>query len=347
MKGQISLNWNFYSGGSDEAAQDKEKILITKEKKQLEAIQATVTESVSELYQRYFETKKRVENMKKTLTMQKEILEVVRTLLEDGTKTYSDELDSKAKVLETMSNLIVLESDLENIYYDLLFQMGTLSETILSTEQKTCKLSTLVNPLLNGATNEPVDLDSLLNGADNIVAPIKIKEPIKEINLIDSNNGETLSQKLQKIYTKDYQYDPDSMTATIQISSNSFTLKEVNKADTFHSILDSFVPDFLQLLKDEEDSIDKVIVGSHTSSEFKQYTNQIKIDIANKGLSQRRANKVKNYFMDKSNKMFGNKKLVKDKIEVIGHGGNFTVKDANNKEDHVASRRITIQVVPK
>ena len=56
--GELSLNWNFYSGGRDSSAIEKEKINLKKEQKSLENAQNSVVEKVSALYNKYIQTKK-------------------------------------------------------------------------------------------------------------------------------------------------------------------------------------------------------------------------------------------------------------------------------------------------
>lgn len=338
LKGQISLNWNFYSGGSDQAGSEKEKINFIKEKKTLENLNDSVTELVKDLYKRFNETKERINIIKQTITTDQEILKITREQLQDGTKTFSDELEAKSKVIESQSNLVVLETEQQNIYFDLLFQLGLLGNSITNGEDQVCNDDTMPNLIKTNNTQENLDL--LLGSS---VEEEKLNETLK----IEPIKGMSFAQKLKKIYANNYNYDPETMTATINISANSFTLSKVNDNDIFHSILESFSGDFLDLINAEQDKIKKVIIGSHTSSEFRKFKNSEDIYRANKGLSERRANKVEKYFAKKAKSKFGSSTLVTNNFKTVGYGSDYTIKGANGVEDKSASRRVTIQVLTK
>lgn len=335
VTGQVSLNWNFYSGGSDDAEIEKEKINFMIEQKNLENLTEKTTEVVKDLYKRFSDTKKRIKIISDSLVTDQDILDITRSQLEDGTKTFSDELEAKSKVLETQSNIATLETELQDIYFEFLFQLGSLDTTILNSKNQMCT-NTIVPNLIKKDTKVQEDLNLLLD-----------EKAISETNLEANADKETLAQKLQKIYKNDYKYDPETMTATLLVSLNSFTLKKVNEKDLFYSNLEAISDKLLDLISKESNKINKVIITGHTSSEYRKYTDKNKMYIANKGLSQRRANKVLNYFQNKAQQKYGSASIVNNKFEAIGNSSDNVILNNNGTENKIASRRITIQVVPK
>jgi len=330
--GELSLNWNFYSGGKDSTAIEKEKINLKKEQKSLENTQNIVVEKVSTLYNKYTQTKKRLEILQTNLSTDRDILRITRNQLADGTKTFADELESKTKVLESQSNIVKLETQLQDVYFELQYHMGNIKNAILQSPDQACQTIKVDNYILDETKDTGISLNQFLQNDT-------------KVNEVPLDNA-SLANTLKNIYSEDYSFDPDTLTATFNISSHSFTTTAVNDQDIFRKILDSFSNDFLNILNDNQNSIDRVIINSYTSSEFRKFSNSQDITKANEGLSQRRANKVQDYFVKRSMQQFGDASLVNKKFLAMGHGSDNLVY-TNGKEDKTASRRITIQVVPK
>ena len=270
--------------------------------------------------------------MQTNLSTDRDILRITRNQLTDGTKTFADELESKTKVLESQSNIVKLETELQDVYFELQYHMGNIKNAILQSPDQTCQTMKVDNYILDTTNDTDISLNQFLQNDT-------------KVNEVSSDNT-SLANALKNIYSEDYSFDPETLTATFNISSHSFTTTAVNDQDIFRKILDSFSNDFLQILNNNKDSIDRVVINSYTSSEFRKFSNSQDITKANEGLSQRRANKVQDYFVKRSMQQFGDSSLVNKKFLAMGHGSDNLVY-TKGKEDKTASRRITIQVVPK
>jgi adhesin transport system outer membrane protein len=376
--GEVSLKWNFYSGGKDDITTQKNILLLNKEKKNLEKIKLEVKEDISNLYKELSIIKEKIANFKLALNANKEILHITTQQLEDGTKTFIDLLLAKSKVFETQIDIITQEAQLREIYFEIQHNVSPLSETILALNDVECNNTTLDEQKVETKTEEPSTdkkeetIDSLLEeepvienkAIDSIAIPetptedlkqdeeekeqkeILQKEEIIVKNVVVNN---TFEMQLKEIYNKNNKisFDDNTLKATINITSNSFTIKAVNDKDNFKNVLDNITRELLELISKHKSNINNVIINSYTSSENKRYINQVDQDKANLGLSQRRANKVKNYFMYYALKNGLDTDMIDALFIAKGKGSQDLILDAQGDEDKVLSRRIVLEVVKK
>lgn len=141
-------------------------------------------------------------------------------------------------------------------------------------------------------------------------------------------------------------FDELNFTATIYISSDSFTIKGLNTDDILKKSIDSFLEDFLKIIIQEED-IKFINIYSHTSDEYRKYSDKNLVNKANIDLSQRRANKIKDYFITKAKELNLNTEIINSKLNAIGKGSNNLIYDLNNSVDVKSSRRIEIEIIKK
>lgn len=260
---RLILDWNIFEGGKTYHASQREKLFLQEQQKVLDNVVSEVKEEVSTSYNAFYVTKQRVANLKKYVMDNKNIRDVYLKQLQDGTRTFIDILDAESELYR--SEISTLEQDMELYakYFDLLGQMGVLSETILRSEDQACKefvAKKYVNPMkkTNNQGTEQLDkelvdelgldsssLDNEINqlinsGSANTSATTEVEEKTKSLpEGTYTINVTTLNDKVEDIklfkekynLSKDkalYTYNTESGTKVLYGSFDS--LSDANKA---------------------------------------------------------------------------------------------------------------------
>jgi adhesin transport system outer membrane protein len=332
---EVSLNWNLYNGGRDENTIEKEKINALKEKKALENVKLETTKKITTLYKEYYQIKDRIKNFQKSLEINNEILTITNSKLEDGTKTFADVLLAKARIYDVQSDIVKQEFELSKKYYEILNELSILKITILNSKYDKCNIKAKVKkPKIIEKEEDSLDplLDELLLSIDD--------------NTTETVKAEPIPNPLKEIFVSNQiPFNEEELSAIIPITSNSFTIKKVNSRDKFANTLNSIHKPLLEYIK-QNNNLNKVIIQSHTSSEFTKYKNNTSNEkTANFGLSKRRAIKVKNYFYDKAKRIYGDTSFLNNKLKISAQGSNNTIKNDNGSENKTLSRRIVFKFI--
>lgn len=392
--GEVSINWNFYSGGKDDITTEQNIFLLNREKKTLEKIKLDISEDLTNLYKEFQIIKERISNYKLALNANEEIHKITSQQMEDGTKTFLDLLLAKSKVYDSQIDLLNQEALLKETYFEIIHNIHSLSETILNMNDTECK-----KPANNFVANkkakveEEIDdentIDSLLEEPTEDPISTLLEEPeenLEEINntekiennqstiepiekKLESNQSQeqedilsvkeetpepipniiplkTFEDKLKDIfsYNNEISFDKNSLEATIQVSANSFTKIGLNKNDNLKNILDTISKPLIDFALKNKAQIKNIKIESYTSSEFSKYTLQSDMDKANLGLSQRRANKIKNYFLHYALDNNLNTNFISNLFIADGKGSTKTILNDKGDEDKVTSRRIVFKI---
>lgn len=363
LNGKLTVKWNFYSGGRDESGVQKEKITLAEENKNLQLATEEVVERVSILYETYSRIQTRIKNFKVAIDLNKEILSLTRKQLEDGTKTFMDELNAQTKLIDSQNNLIKQEFDLYDTYYELLNQFSILGSYISQNENQKCEnmkvedltaeinknLADPIKTLLEEAPSKKTFIEEVpVNKAAQqamVVEELPIaKDEVK--SKIETPKNDLDTNDFAKIFEgSKLKLNEKDMTLSLLITNNSFTTQEVNPKDKLQKDLDSFSVKLLKYVSENKNKFKEIVIDSYTSSEF---TNREKVEDqyqANKALSQRRANKIRGYFMKKAFEEKIDSALVLKKFNAVGHGSDSLIYDNNGKENKNASRRIVFKFI--
>ncbi len=135
---RLNLNWNLYNGNRDSIRSEQEMIFLQERKKTLENITNEVVADVKSTYNKYFKYKKRVEALTKYVEANVNIVEAYRNEFEAGTRTFVDILDAESELYNSSKSLINMEYAALNNYYDLMFNLSMLTDTILSNPNQDC-----------------------------------------------------------------------------------------------------------------------------------------------------------------------------------------------------------------
>ena len=339
LLGKVVLNWNFYSGGKDTAIDEKEQISLNEEQKNLETIIKSVIEKTTNLYNKRIKTLERIENFDSAIKTNIEILKLTNNQLEDGTKTFLDVLQAKIKLIDMQNNKINQEFVLLETNYELLSKFSILTKTISEDKNQMCILNIKTNLIKDVEVNDD-ELESLLEEEPII-------QTVKEVK-IDVIKEKTLGDKLSFAFVDDDKFDKEKLIVTLPITYKSFTKTSINSNDQFNKKLNRISPEFLKVINENKDEIDYINLESFTSSEYSKYANQGKKVIfdANMGLSQRRIDKVKAYFINKSDKLGYDTNWLKSHLTSKGKGSSNLILN-NGVENKIASRRVVINIIEK
>ena len=335
LNGKLTLGWNLYNGGMDSLQQESEQINLQEETKQLEVIKKEVIQRITNSYNNYHTTLHRVDNLKDSVTANTEILKLTREQLEDGTKTFIEEIQEQTKLIEAKINLSTQENLLYSQYYELLNDLSILRKTILLNEDQQCVSRIYDNPLIND--NQSTDSIDLLLDDNNAsdVAETNATGLVKELKDLANEHN--------------VQFDEENIKFIIPITYKSFNKHDVNPDDPFRYVLDNISPKLLEIYSNYKAEIEEVRLESHTSSEYTKYIDkslQVQAE-ANLALSKRRGDKVKKYFMNKVESTNIPSDIIQSQFNVYGMGPEHIILGSDGIEDRVASRRIEIKFIKR
>lgn len=142
-----------------------------------------VIAEITSLYSKYYKNKERVESLKKYVEANVNIVDVYRNEFEAGTRTFVDILDAETELYNSSQSLINMEFNALNNYYDLMFNLSQLTDSILSNPNQDCAN---VEPRVisyepkEHNKNTEAQLDGLISSADSklISKELGLSEPM-------------------------------------------------------------------------------------------------------------------------------------------------------------------------
>jgi outer membrane protein OmpA-like peptidoglycan-associated protein len=157
----------------------------------------------------------------------------------------------------------------------------------------------------------------------------QIAEVRKIIKFYKVNRGDSLAPGIYSIYKKQKKTPPDSLTpekgTLIQFDNVVF---ERTKSD----LLPEALPELDRLAAwMKQRPLMRIRLEGHTDNQGDPAKNQI--------LSQDRVNKVKEYLI--------NNGIDESRIEAVGYGGFFPIKDNSNEETRKQNRRVEFEILEK
>ncbi|RXJ85259.1 TolC family protein [Arcobacter sp. CECT 8985] len=135
---RLNFNWNLFNGGANKATASKEKLFLQEQKKTLDEITNKIIKDAKDKYFHYLNNKKRVEVLKKYVDANANIVEVYKNEFEAGTRTFVDILNAQTELYQSTESLIEREYALYENYYDLLYTLSNLGDTILVSQNQDC-----------------------------------------------------------------------------------------------------------------------------------------------------------------------------------------------------------------
>lgn len=196
---RLILAWNLYEGGKTKIAKQKEELFLKEQQKVLDNTIKEVISEVKTSYINYYNKKAKVENIKKYVQDNKNIIDVYLKQLEDGTRTFIDILNAESEHFRSQIDAIEEEYELFAIYYDLLMQRNILAYSIVNSQNQTCStfesISKKAKKIKDKQKNKDEKLDSdLLDLLDNGLSE---EEPLKNVD--SKENSANLDEEINNL----------------------------------------------------------------------------------------------------------------------------------------------------
>jgi len=243
---RVYLSWNLFNGGKTHHMTQKETIFLKEEQRKLDDVTNEVIDEIKASYGTFYNSQKRIKNIKLYEEDNLNILKIYKKQLADGTRTFIDILNAEAELYRSSIDKIEKEFDYISAYYDLLFKMSMLSDVILMEEKQVCGTYNFVPKITDVKSDVEDDIlgEDLLDMFDDTTDTKKEEvnnEPVVEEvnnneNRLDSLYNEGTVKKetpiVEKITAKDKKY-----TIRIGIFPSESSLK---KYVTKHNLTDEY-----------------------------------------------------------------------------------------------------------
>ena len=229
---RLTLSYNLFNGGKDRAVYLRERMFLEESQKILDDITKESRQKIESEYTTYKATKEKVDLIKVHVDKLKEILSVFEEQFDGGTRSFIDVLNQEEELYRKKTDLIEEEFKNFTSYYNLLFELSKLSDTIYLLDNNICgeidvdlrvkkeKKETVSNELadlLASDDNLQLNDKNEKNGANQ---EVDIKEKVNRIfnSLLDDiYNTETIEKvDLEELKNKNYENKVDKKKERIQ-----------------------------------------------------------------------------------------------------------------------------------
>ncbi|WP_258238364.1 TolC family protein [Arcobacter sp. CECT 8983] len=135
---RLNFNWNLFNGNKNNVTSTQEKTFLEEQKKTLDDITQEIVAEIKSLYGKHDTYKRRIEELKKYVKANVNIVDVYRSEFQAGTRTFVDILDAERELYESTKTLIEVEYALINNYYDLMFNLSNLTNSVVNSKNQDC-----------------------------------------------------------------------------------------------------------------------------------------------------------------------------------------------------------------
>ncbi len=136
---RLNMTWNLFNGTSDYHVSKREQKFLLEAKKNLDSITDEVVSNVKKAYFKYQKNLQRVSTLKQLKEDNINIVDIYKQEFEAGTRTFIDILNAQSELYQADTSLVNREFVLLTDYYELLFNLSSLSKTILTSKNQTCQ----------------------------------------------------------------------------------------------------------------------------------------------------------------------------------------------------------------
>ncbi len=228
---KLNFSWNLFNGGRDYTKSKTEALFLQEQTKTLEDITNNIISDVKSQYQRFYKNKQRIEILKKYVEANVNIVEIYKNEFEAGTRTFIDILNAQSELFQSSKSLINMEYNAMNNYYDLLYNLSILTDSILKQKNQLC--------------------DNIKPTVISIKSRIKDKDIDKELSeLLDEPKEDVASNDLESqkedVASNDLESQIEEINNNLTSSKNTLKAKKIEKTQ---KAISSKLP-FLQASKD-------------------------------------------------------------------------------------------------
>lgn len=176
------------------------------------------------------------------------------------------------------------------------------------------------------------------------------KRKIEDVAVAYQKNQVAIYNDLNQEFANDldtWKASIDKETLSFQFNSPEVLFETGSSTlnGKFKTILDSFIPRYLQVLEKFRSSIDEVRIEGHTSSEWDEKTSADIAYFKNMELSQNRTRSVLDYAYFNTPIDSTKQEWVKSSFAAVGLSSSRIKKDQLGQEDRERSRRVSFRVI--
>ena len=238
---KLNYSWNLFNGGLDYIKSKTETLFLQEQTKTLENITNEIISDVTSQYQRFYKNKQRIELLSKYVEANVNIVEIYKNEFEAGTRTFVDILNAQGELFQSSKSLVNMQFNAMNNYYDLLYNLSILTDSILKQKNQLCDnvkptVISIKNEIkdkdidkeLSELLDEPIEKDSTSKELSELlddpiiddVASKDLQDQIKEIN----NNLASSEIILKKKKKEKIQRKESSNLPFLKANKNTFTI---------------------------------------------------------------------------------------------------------------------------
>ncbi|WP_424688377.1 TolC family protein [Halarcobacter ebronensis] len=229
---RLNLNWNLFNGNKDSITSAQEKVFLAEQKKTLDDITQEIVAEIKSLFGKHDKYKRRVNELKQYVKANVNIVDVYRSEFQAGTRTFVDILDAERELYESTKTLIEVEYALINNYYDLMFNLSNLTDSVVNSKNQDC--ANIAPRIIDFKpkkrdNNIEAELEGLISDTDSELIR-------KELNL-DLKKELELDGKTNDILNKNDD-SKKQLNSFLEASKNAYTInlatiKDMKKAKDF------------------------------------------------------------------------------------------------------------------
>lgn len=229
---RINLSWNLFNGNKDNITSTQEKIFLKEQQKTLDDITQEVVAEIKSLYSKHERYKRRIVELIKYVEANVNIVDVYRSEFQAGTRTFVDILNAESELYESTKTLIEIEYALINNYYDLMFNLAQLSDSIINSKNQDC--ATIAPRIIDYKpkkqdNNLDEELKGLISDSDSDLIKKELGLDIKKELELDGKTNNILNKRENRLTEKSSFLNAPKDSFTI----NLFTAKNMIEAKKF------------------------------------------------------------------------------------------------------------------
>lgn len=251
---RITLSYNLFNGMKDRSVYLREKLFLEEAKRNLDDVSKDSEQKLKSEFTTYEAKQARVDTMKLHVDKLKEILSLFEEQFDGGTRSFIDVLNQEEELYRKKSELITEEFKYFESYYNLLFNLSKLSDTIYSLENNVCgdiKVDLRVKKVKEQTVSS--ELEDLLSGDDNL--QLGDNQP-KEVNIKDKVN-KIFNSLLDDIYSTD-KIEKVNLETLKNTNYENRVNEDEERIKRIHKKIDNEIDALL--LEDEKEQIEENII---------------------------------------------------------------------------------------
>ena len=325
--GKIELTYNIWSGGSDQAVKDREKLFLMESQQTLDTVTKSVTDKLTSSYITYQTAQEKIIELERYIEDNKQIVLIYQDQFEAGTRTFIDVLNVEGDLYNSRLSLVNAQFDLYQSYYEIMTYLSMIQDNVMSANDQVC-------------TDTPMPKKVMVKSDDS-----EMKAMMSE-----GAAGGTLIEDIAAEFASEI----DGEKVILNKETGMFRINELATPagyvfhDSYNEKINDYFPRLVKVLVNHKADVDEVKVVGHASTDYKGATTVTDKFIKNKTLSVKRANSMISKGLSIKDPIIqDNLAWLKEIFKPYGKSSSEIIKNADGTENVRASRRVEFVIVSK